>query len=133
MNATSLQNVNIFPRRLAKRGTVALALAMVFAYAFAAAPAVQAQTFQVIHTFTGPDGAAPNNGLTIDAAGNLYGTATEGGSYGDNCVGSGGCGTVFRLNHAASGWVLTALYIFAGGNDAVGPLTKVMFGRDGTL
>ncbi len=36
----------------------------------------QGQTFQVLHTFTnGADGGGPEVGLTIDRAGNLYGTA----------------------------------------------------------
>jgi len=45
-----------------------------------AAPPCQAQTFQVLHTFTGADdGAIPLAGLIMDAAGNLYGTASGGG------------------------------------------------------
>ena len=37
----------------------------------------QAQTFTVLHNFTnGLDGAHPYTGLTIDRAGNLYGTAS---------------------------------------------------------
>jgi uncharacterized repeat protein (TIGR03803 family) len=40
-----------------------------------------AQTYSVIHNFTGGrDGAVPNAGVTLDAAGNLYGTTSEGGS-----------------------------------------------------
>lgn len=52
----------------------------------------------VLHTFTGgADGANPVGGLTMDAAGNLYGTAEVGGDLG--CVvGNGyGCGTVFEI------------------------------------
>jgi hypothetical protein len=39
----------------------------------------------VIHSFVnnGTDGAVPTDGLTIDAAGNLYGTTHGGGAYGD--------------------------------------------------
>ncbi len=47
----------------------------------------QAQTFKVIYSFTGgEDGYLPRTGLTIDAAGNLYGTTSQGGD---------GYGTVF--------------------------------------
>ena len=56
----------------------------------------QAQTFKVIYNFTGgQDGGAPGAGLTMDRAGNLYGTATGGGSSGN--------GTVFKLSHKGSG------------------------------
>src|SRR5215469_11750183 len=44
---------------------------------------VAAQTYTVIHDFTGGgDGEAPYTGLTIDAAGNLYGTTVAGGNNG---------------------------------------------------
>jgi len=46
-----------------------------------------AQSFQVIHSFTGgADGANPHAGLTIDAAGRLYGTTYKGGDC-DKCPG----------------------------------------------
>jgi hypothetical protein len=55
----------------------ALFLIMACAFAIIAMP-LQAQTFQVIHNFTnGLDGGSPYAGLTIDAAGNLYGTAVS--------------------------------------------------------
>jgi uncharacterized repeat protein (TIGR03803 family) len=49
----------------------------------------------ILHTFTGgpADGEYPFAGLTMDAAGSLYGTTTQGGS--GACV--GGCGTVFKI------------------------------------
>jgi uncharacterized repeat protein (TIGR03803 family) len=52
----------------------------------------------VIHNFTGgADGAYPFAGLTMDNAGNLYGTAAQGGDL--KCApGNGqGCGTVFEI------------------------------------
>ena len=52
----------------------------IFATSIVAAPAAQAQTFTVLHNFTGGrDGANPLDGLTIDRNGNLYGTASAGG------------------------------------------------------
>jgi uncharacterized repeat protein (TIGR03803 family) len=107
--------------------TVALALALLLA--LAAIPA-QAQTFNVLHSFTGPDGANPLAGLTIDRAGNLYGTTWAGGTA--SCYFKFGCGTVFKMKHAGSGWVLTPLYSFSGG-DGLGPEDRVIFGPDGTL
>jgi uncharacterized repeat protein (TIGR03803 family) len=43
--------------------------------------------FSVLHTFTGgDDGGLPYGGLTTDAAGNLYGTASVGGANGNGVV-----------------------------------------------
>jgi uncharacterized repeat protein (TIGR03803 family) len=46
-----------------------------------------------LHDFTGSDGAYPYDGLIMDASGNLYGTASAGGS--SAC--QRGCGTVFEI------------------------------------
>jgi uncharacterized repeat protein (TIGR03803 family) len=100
--------------------------AIVLALAVVLAPSALTQTFQVIHNFTGRgDGGAPYTGLTIDAAGNLYGTTSAGGAYQN--------GTVFRLRKAGSGWILSTLYSFAGGNDGAGPGGRVALASDGTL
>ena len=91
-----------------------------------AATQAQAQTFTVLHTFTGgSDGAYPEAGLTVDRAGNFYGTASGGGAH--------GWGTVFKLTHSGSGWLLHPLYSFAGGNDGAQPYARVVFGPDGSL
>ncbi|MFZ0793988.1 MAG: choice-of-anchor tandem repeat GloVer-containing protein, partial [Candidatus Korobacteraceae bacterium] len=95
----------------------------------AAMPA-HAQTFTVIHSFNGADGANPFVGLTLDAAGNLYGTTEFGGGHGCNI---GDCGTVFKLTHRGSSWVLSLLYAFTGGQDGQFPEARVTFGPDGTL
>jgi len=86
---------------------------------------VQGQTFTVIHSFAGADGANPYAGLTMDASGNLYGTTHYMGAY--------GAGNVFRLKHYSGGWVLATLYNFTGGNDGSQPTAGVTIGRDGTL
>ena len=51
----------------------------------------------VLHSFTaGADGALPWAGLTMDAAGNLYGTTVLGGDL--KCEPTyGGCGTLFKI------------------------------------
>jgi uncharacterized repeat protein (TIGR03803 family) len=90
----------------------------------------QAQTYTVLHTFTGLDGANPLAGLTIDRAGNLYGTTWAGGTA--DCYFKFGCGTVFKMKHVGSGWVFTPLYSFSG-PDGLGPTDRVIFGPDGTL
>jgi hypothetical protein len=63
----------------------------------------QAQTFTVLHTFTGMnDGLAPIGGVSIDMSGNLYGSATFGGDYAPACAPTG-CGIVFKLTHSGGG------------------------------
>ena len=85
----------------------------------------QAQAFKVIYTFTGgADGAYPYAGLTMDRAGNLYGTTQGGGK---------GFGTVFKLTNKNSNWVLNPLYSFQGDNDGANPTARVIFGPDGSL
>jgi uncharacterized repeat protein (TIGR03803 family) len=92
----------------------------------------QAQTFSVLHNFTGgADGAQPYVGLTMDPAGNLYGTAIFGGVPG-GCYGSG-CGTVFKLSRTGSNWIFSPLYSFTGSTDGSLPAGRVVRGPNGTL
>ena len=87
----------------------------------------QGQTYQVIYAFqnTG-DGSNPEAGLTMDSAGNLYGTTSQ-------SVSQHGAGTVFELSPTNSGWGLTTLYSFQGGSDGLQPWARVVFGPDGGL
>ena len=87
-----------------------------------------AQTITVLHGFTaGEDGAYPT-GLTMDRAGNLYGTTWDGG------IGRGEFGVVFRLAREGSGWVLTPLHEFLGEpSDGSNPSSRVIIGPDGSL
>src|SRR5208337_1784448 len=80
--------------------TAALAMAIVFPL-IVVTQSAHAQTFTVLHTFTGAsDGATPGGaGLTIDQGGNLYGGTDSGGMYG--CY-EGGCGVVYKLSHKGS-------------------------------
>jgi len=92
---------------------------------------MQAQTFILIHSFTGNDGVFPQTGVTMDAAGNLYGTTADGGSYhGGNC--EGGCGTVFKLLRRNSAWIFNTLYNFHGTDGAI-PSGRVTIAPDGSL
>jgi uncharacterized repeat protein (TIGR03803 family) len=100
-------------------------VAVTLLLALIAVPSAQGQTFQVLHRFGGVDGAYPDAGLTIDAQGNLYGTTARGGPY--------GYGIVFRLKREGSGWVQNVLYSFRGGSDGAYPLSRVIFGPNGTL
>lgn len=95
-----------------------------------AGASVQAQTYNVLYTFTGQgDGAAPMAGLTIDGAGNLYGTTSAAGGW--------GFGNVYRLVHSGSGWNFYLVYTFQGytqwNTDGGSPYARVAIGPDGAL
>jgi hypothetical protein len=90
----------------------------------------QAQTLSVLHTFSGSgDGAVSTAGLTMDQAGNFYGTTSIGGA----AYGTAGYGTVFKLSRAGTGWILRTIYSFQGGDDGANPYAGVVFGPDGAL
>ena len=55
-------------------------------------------TLTTLHDFTGgADGGQPFGQLTMDASGNIYGTAQVGGSSVGNCYHQLGCGVVFEI------------------------------------
>ena len=87
-------------------------------------PAVHAQTYSVIHSFTGgPGGKAPNAGVTIRENA-LYGT-TLGNPYQNY-----DCGTAYQLIHSGSNWSFSTLV--ALGNNC-SPYARVVIGPDGHL
>ncbi len=93
----------------------------------------QAQTFTVLHNFTGgQDGMYPIAGLTNAGPGEFYGTAWAGGTRGSNCV-SNGCGVVFKVSYQGTGWVLTPIYRFQGGVDGANPSARVIVRPNGRL
>jgi len=84
---------------------------------------------QILHRFSGPDGQGPLGGVTIDNAGNLYGTTNYGGTVCSNC------GTVFKLipNRKGTGWKFSSLYSFNYANDGFEPYTGVVPDGSGNL
>jgi hypothetical protein len=85
----------------------------------------------LIHEFVGEaDGAFPQSGLTLGAAGTLYGTAYVGGGTAFTCTkdSGGGCGIVFKLTPSSddSTWTETILYTFLGGSDGAIPLDDTL-------
>ncbi len=121
---------SIFDINLRARPAALVSLAILAA--ILASPTAQAQTFTVLHTFTGAqDGGQPFAGLARDAAGNLYGAASDGGNHGGNCP-SYGCGTVFKLQKRGTEWIFSPLYAFQGASDGTGP-QGVVIGPQGNL
>jgi uncharacterized repeat protein (TIGR03803 family) len=89
-------------------------------------------TESVIHTFHGfPDGFGPVAVLTMDAAGNLYGTTNEGGIV--NSRQSIGGGVVFELSPSPSGWKYKILHGFTDGLDGSSPYDGVTFDAVGNI
>ncbi len=110
----------------------ALTIALAGVLSLFAAPIAAAQTFQVVHSFTGgEDGSNPGAGLTLDRGGNLYGT-TELGALANNEYCAPTCGNVFRIARSGSNWYLSPLYEFHG-QDGDEPNAPVVFGPDGSL
>jgi len=89
-------------------------------------------TQTTLYSFAGGnDGSDPHGGVTLDSAGNLYGTAVAGGS-GGSCAGDG-CGVVFKLMPVGGTWLETTLYSFRGGSDGFGPGSGLVFDAAGNL
>jgi uncharacterized repeat protein (TIGR03803 family) len=92
----------------------------------------EAQTFTVLHNFTlGADGGGPDSGVTIDAAGNLYGTTVGGGNT--TTCGFFGCGIVYKLTHKNAGWILNPLYAFNSIPDGYVPYAPVVISSNGAI
>jgi len=81
----------------------------------------------VLHTFSGPDGATPLEGLVRDAAGNLYGTTGAGGSSGCDV----GCGVIYKIDPAGNE---TLVHEFLGYTaDGAGPNSNLIIDQSGNL
>jgi uncharacterized repeat protein (TIGR03803 family) len=92
---------------------------------FELSPSAGGWTYQVLHTFVpAVDGGWPHAGLTLDAAGNLYGTTS---TYGPN-----GGGTVFELSPASGGWNFNVIYALSGGSGD-GPAGRLLLDSAGDL
>jgi uncharacterized repeat protein (TIGR03803 family) len=100
------------------------AMAIVFALALVLMPSAQAQTYKVLHNFGGQDGSGSFASLTMDRAGNFYGTTYYGGSANH--------GVVFKLARNGDDFVFRTLHSFGNG-EGYNPYSKVAIGPDGSL
>ncbi len=87
-------------------------------------------TETVLHSFgNGSDGQDPESGVVMDAAGNLYGTTSQGGAY----CGASGCGTVYEVSPSeGGGWTETVLHNF-NSNDGAQPWASLILDAAGNL
>ena len=93
---------------------------------FELSPSGDTWTFKLLYSFSGvgiPCG--PVATLSMDSAGNLYGTTQCDGIYNN--------GSVFKLSNTENGWVHTSLHDFTGGTDGGDPVSNVSIDTDGTL
>ena len=101
-----------------------------YSFLFAVVPCfaslAHAQTFSVIHNFTGgADGAGPRTGVTINK-GALYGTTFQGGS--------GNTGAIYQIKKNGDNWVTVPVFNFpADGSGGTSPWGRVLFGQDGHI
>jgi len=89
-------------------------------------------TEKILHRFhfDGTDGVFPDGRLTIDQAGNLYGTTVAGGS---GCSGFG-CSTVFKLSQSGDGnWKARTLHSFNGADGELIIFTGVVLDSNGNV
>ena len=95
--------------------------------------------FSPLYSFAGgSDGAEPVSPVEFGPDGTLYGTTNQGAEGG--CYGGKGCGTVFRLQPAATAcktalcpWSETVLYRFTGGGDGGNPNGPLVFDQSGDI
>jgi uncharacterized repeat protein (TIGR03803 family) len=84
-------------------------------------------TYRVLYNFifSGTTTPGPLCSLTMDTAGNLYGTTFGDGAY--------GFGSVFKLTPSGGSWTYTDLHDFTGGDDGRYPAGSVIFDQAGNL
>jgi uncharacterized repeat protein (TIGR03803 family) len=85
-----------------------------------------AATEKTVYSFSRfPHGTTPLKNVTFDSAGNIYGTACEGGTHND--------GTVFKLTPGTNGsYTQTVLYSFSG-SDGACPASGVVLDSAGNI
>lgn len=95
---------------------------------FELSPSGSAWTEAIIHDFRREhDGDYPDASVTLDSAGNVYGTTTRGGNAGSGC-----CGTIFRLSPGTGGqWTETLFDFPSGGGLGSGPSAPLLMDGKG--
>jgi uncharacterized repeat protein (TIGR03803 family) len=82
-------------------------------------------SYDFVYGLSGGINLGPYDKLTMDSAGDLYGTTFGDGQY--------GYGSVFELTRSGSGWTYTSLHDFTGGSDGANPVCQLVFDSSGNL
>jgi uncharacterized repeat protein (TIGR03803 family) len=95
---------------------------------FEMTPGSKGWTYNVLYRFClqyhCPDGSGSEAGMILDKAGDLYGTTSAGGAYGQ--------GTVFRVMYQSGAWSETILHSFKG-TDGSSPYGGLILDNDDKL
>ena len=110
-----------------RKSTMVLIATLVALVAALAGSARAAGNERLLYVFNGYDGSGPEQDLTFDAQGNLYGTTVAGGET--------NMGTVFKLTPGPNGtWSETVLHTFQNnGKDGSTPKGGVIVDKAGNL
>lgn len=97
-------------------------------------PIANAQWTGKQYSFVGSErGVNPQAGVIFDGAGNIYGTALQGGDASGRCEKRGGCGVVYALGPDADGRLREKVLHTFRGNDGASPEAEVIFDGAGNL
>lgn len=89
-------------------------------------PSGSGWTENILYTFEDDNAAASLVGdLLFDSAGNLYGVASQGGTYGD--------GIIYELSPSNGGWTETVIHNFTNGSDGANPQAGLIADNSGHL
>jgi uncharacterized repeat protein (TIGR03803 family) len=108
-------------QRLGTPHSFPFALAALLTLTLAVARPALAQTETVLHSFNGKDGSLPGQRLTIDSAGNLYGSTV--GNYPS-------IGSIFKLSPTGQ---VKVLYRFTDGQNRLFTTGRLVLDRHGNL
>lgn len=107
------------------RDSIRIGIAMGFICGLAAV-AAPAQTFTVLHSFTGADGGFPYGNVIVDHPGNVYGTTYL-------FLGGAGFGTLFRIDPQGNKTILHVFGTSQPPGDGSGPTTELVEDAAGNL
>ena len=82
-------------------------------------------SLSTLYGFVGAGVGGSYRTITMDNAGNLYGTSSGGGAY--------RWGSVFKLTWSNGGWVYRSLHDFTGGADGGTPFGSLVLDASGNL
>ena len=92
---------------------------------FEFAPSGSSGVFSLADGLTGQYQGGPSAPLTLDSAGNLYGTQVRNGLY--------NLGSVFKLTRHNGFWLYTDLYDFTGSRDGASPYDGLVIDAQGNI